>query len=152
HDGLCELVGAVTFPQFQTGTPPFPDGGTFVLDGDGAPIAQGTMTVPLTITLPLAPMPAAGFPLYQFFHGSGGLSSGVVDLGDSPTPDDHPTPGRGPAFVVAAQGIAAASSALPVNPERLPGAGDTAYLNVDNLAAFPFTFQQGVFEQRLLLD
>ena len=48
-------------------------------------------------------------------------------------------------------GIAAVSAALPVNPERLPGATDYAYLNLQNLTAFPYTFQQGVFEQRLLL-
>jgi hypothetical protein len=49
-------------------------------------------------------------------------------------------------------GIAAASSALPLNPERLPGASDYAYLNLNNLAAFPFTFEQGVIEQRLFTD
>ncbi len=152
HDGFCELIGTVTFPQFQTGTQPFDTGGVFVLADDGTPMQQGAMTVPMTITLPLAAMPATGFPLYQFFHGSGGLSSGLVDLGYSPTSDDVPTVGEGPGFIVAKQGIAAASSALPVNPERMPGASDTAYLNVDNLTAFPFTFQQGVIEQRLLLD
>ncbi len=152
HDGFCELVGTVTYPQFQTGTQPFDQGGVFVLDADGTPVKQGEMTVPLTITLPLAAQPADGFPLYQFFHGSGGVSSGVVDLGYSPTPDDKPIAGEGPAWIVAKQGLAAASSALPVNPERLPGATDTAYLNINNLTAFPFTFQQGVIEQRLLTD
>lgn len=148
----CELVGEVTFPQFQTGAAPFFTDGVFVLDGAGAPIKQGELTVPLTITIPAGPMPSAGWPLYQFFHGSGGLSSGLVDLGKTLTPDGEPTIGEGPAFVVARYGIAAASSALPVNPERLPDASDYAYLNLQNLVAFPYTFQQGVIEQRLLLD
>lgn len=152
HDGFCELVGTATFPQFQTGAAPFDSGGVFVLAADGTPMAQSTLAVPLTITLPLRAQPAGGFPLYQFFHGSGGVSSGVVDLGYSPTPDDKPTIGEGPAWIVAKQGLAAASSALPVNPERVPGATDTAYLNINNLTAFPFTFQQGVIEQRLLTD
>ncbi|MBK9036470.1 MAG: hypothetical protein IPL61_35360 [Myxococcales bacterium] len=150
---FCELVGEVTFPQFQTGAVPFSDGGgVFMLDGAGAPIKQADLTVPITITIPAGPMPADGWPLYQFFHGSGGLSSGVVDLGKTLTPTGEPIVGEGPAFVVARYGIAAASAALPANPERLPGASDYAYLNLQNLTAFPFTFQQGLFEQRLLLD
>lgn len=149
---FCELVGTVTFPQFQRGEAPFATEGQFVLDGAGAPVAQGSLTVPITITIPDGPMPTGGWPLYQFFHGSGGVSGGVVDLGKTLTPEGEPVVGEGPAFVVARYGIASVSAALPVNPERLPGASDYAYLNLQNLAAFPFTFQQGVFEQRLLLD
>ncbi len=152
HDGFCELIGTVTYPQFQVGVQPFNVEGKFVLDAGDVPMKQGELTVPLVITLPLAPMPPTGWPLYQFFHGSGGVSSGVVDLGKTLTPDGEPTVGEGPGYIVGRQGIAAASSALPVNPERYPGAGDTEYLNINNLAAFPFTFQQGVIEQRLLLD
>ena len=151
-DGFCHVKATVAFPQFQRGAQPFDSDGRFALDAADVPQAQGAMTVPLTITLPRAPMPAAGWPLYQFFHGSGGLSTGLVDLGYSPVPEDVPEPGKGPGYIVARHGIAAASAALPVNPERLPGATDYAYLNINNLGAFPFTFQQGVFEQRLLLD
>jgi len=152
HDGFCELRGTITMPQFQKGAQPFDTDGRFVLDANDLPQKQGEMTIPLRITLPKRAMPTAGWPLYQFFHGSGGLSSGIVDLGYSPTPDDMPEPGKGPGWVVAQQGIAAASAAMPVNPERLPGATDYAYLNINNLSAFPYTFQQGVIEQRLFLD
>jgi hypothetical protein len=149
---FCTLTALITMPQFQTGTQPFDSGGIFALDGNDVPMQQGTMTIPLTITLPNEAMPAAGWPLYQFFHGSGGVSTGIVDLGPSPDSGDHPTPGQGPGYVVALHHIAAASSALPLNPERLSGATDYEYLNINNLAAFPQTFQQGVFEQRMLLD
>jgi hypothetical protein len=152
HDGFCELVGTVTFPQFQTGVAPFNADGLFVLDGDGVPVAQGELTVPIAITLPSGEMPAAGWPLYQFFHGSGGVSGGLVDLGPILEPGGEPVLGEGPGFVVARHGIAAASSALPLNPERFPGASAYEYLNLNNLAALPHTFQQGVFEQRILLD
>jgi hypothetical protein len=152
HDGFCELIGTLTVPVYQLGTPPFDTAGRFDLDANDVPRKQGTMMIPLTITLPSQQMPAGGWPLYQFFHGSGGLSSGVVDLGYSPVPTDMPEVGKGPAWVVARYGIAAASSAMPLNPERFPGASDYEYLNINNLSAFPFTFQQGVFEQRLLLD
>jgi len=152
HDGFCELVGDVTYPQYQVGTAPFGTEGRFRLDASGAPIAQGMMTVPLSITIPKGTMPAAGWPLWQFFHGSGGASWDIVDDGPSHTTEDIPDVGKGPGYVVAKRGIAAAASALPVNPERLAGASSYAYLNINNLSAFPYTFQQGVFEQRLLLD
>jgi hypothetical protein len=150
--GYCELLADVTVPQFQAGTPPFDTEGQLVLDAQGAPVVQRMQTVPLTITIPDGEMPAGGWPLYQFFHGSGGRSSGVVDQGYSPTAADEPIAGEGPSFVVARHGLATAASALPLNPERLANASDYAYLNLQNLAAFPSTFQQGVFEQRLLLD
>jgi len=152
YDGFCRISGTITMPQFQTGEQPFDTGGLFVLDANDVPQMQGMMTIPLTITLPKQAMPATGWPLYQFFHGSGGLSTGLVDLGPSPDSSDTPAPGRGPGYVVALHGIAAASSAMPVNPERLNNATDYSYLNINNLAAFPHTFQQGVFEQRLFLD
>lgn len=152
YDGFCHISAQVTLPQFQTGTQPFDGGGVFVLDDSDVPVKQGEMTVPLVVTLPKEAMPVGGWPLFHFFHGSGGVSTGLVDLGYSPTPDDMPEAGKGPGYVVALRGIAAASAALPVNPERLATATDYAYLNINNLAAFPSTFQQGVFEQRLLLD
>jgi hypothetical protein len=152
HDGFCELIADVTYPQYQVGTPPFGTEGRFQLDGNGAPLPQGSMTVPLSITIPTGTMPAGGWPLWQFFHGSGGASFDVVDDGPSHTVEDLPDVGKGPGYVVAKRGIAAAGSALPINPERQPGANSYAYLNINNLAAFPYTFQQGVFEQRLLLD
>ena len=152
HSGFCELVASVTFPQFQVGTAPFHKDGRFVLDAAGVPIAQGELTVPLRIVIPAQTMPATGWPLWQFFHGSGGLSSDLVDDGRTPMPGGMPEVGEGPGAVVARRGIAAASSALPVNAERLPNAGSYDYLNINNLGAFPYTFQQGVFEQRLLLD
>ncbi len=152
HTGYCELLADVTFPQFQAGVAPFATDGRFVLDGAGVPIEQADLTVPLVLTIPTGEMPAAGWPLYQFFHGSGGVSSGVVDLGKTLTVGSEPVVGEGPGFVVARHGIAAAASALPLNPERYVNASDYEYLNLLNLGAMPYTFQQGVIEQRLLLD
>ncbi len=152
HDGFCELVADVTYPQYQVGTAPFGTEGRFRFDANGAPIPQGMMAVPLSITIPKGTMPSGGWPLWQFFHGSGGASWDIVDDGPSHTTEDIPDVGKGPGYVVAKRGIASAASALPVNPERLAGASSYAYLNINNLSAFPYTFQQGVFEQRLLLD
>ena len=152
HPRFCELVGQVTFPQFQTGTPPFDSEGTFVFGDDGLPVEQRTEDAPIVITLPNEPMPAGGYPLVMYFHGSGGLAGQVVDRGTVLFEGGAPTKGEGPAHVLAAHGFATVGSAHPVNPERLPGATDIAYLNLDNLKAFRDTFRQGVLEQRLYLD
>lgn len=152
YSGFCRISAQITLPQFQVGEAPFNTDGKFVIDANDIPQKQGETTIPVVITLPKRAMPAGGWPLYHFFHGSGGRSSGIVDLGYSPVPSDMPEPGKGPGYVVALQGMAAASGAMPINPERVPSAKDYDYLNINNLAALPYTFTQGVFEQRLLLD
>jgi len=152
HERFCELLGQMSFPRFQQGTPSYPTEGLFELDADGLPIEQARDSAPVVITLPKQPMPPGGYPLVMYFHGSGGLSSQVVDRGRVTVPGGQPTKGEGPAHVLAAHGFAAVGSAHPVNPERVPGAGEIEYLKFDNLAAFRDTFRQGVIEQRLLLD
>jgi hypothetical protein len=151
-DGFCSFTADVTFPQFQKGNAPYDTEGRFDLDAQGTPIAQSSLTVPLRITIPNGPMPAGGWPLWQYFHGSGGASFDLVDEGPSATADGPPLAGEGPGAIVARRGIAAASSSLPIDNERIPSAGSYDYLNINNLSAFPYTFQQGVYEQRLLLD
>ena len=152
HERFCELLATVSYPQFQKGKPPFNREGLFELDADGLPIWQRDEVAPVVITLPKGEMPAAGYPLMVYFHGSGGLSSQVVDRGQQVDLDSSPRIGEGPAYVVAAHGLAAAGSALPVNPERVPGASDIEYLNFNNLTAFRDTFRQGVIEQRLFIE
>ncbi len=169
HPRYCELVGKVTYPQFQKGKPPFDSEGLFEYGDGGLPKKQRDEVAPLTITLPKGEMPANGFPLVVYFHGSGGLSTAIVDRGTwhpeaDPTkcPDGHQdewlgvkgcnTKGEGPSHVLAPFGLAVAASALPVNPERLPGAKDTAYLNFNNLSAGHDLFRQGVIEQRMFIE
>ncbi|MDP6945146.1 MAG: hypothetical protein QF464_13435, partial [Myxococcota bacterium] len=152
HPRFCALSATVTAPAFQRGTPPFDTEGTFALDADGVPVQQGEASFPLVLALPRVAMPAGGFPLVLYFHGSGGVSTQLIDRGPVTVLGGEPTPGEGPAHVLAAHGLATASSALPVNPERVDGAGAFEYLNFANLAAFRDTFRQGVLEQRLLLD
>ncbi len=174
HPRFCQLNGRVRMPQFQRGVPPYNTDGTFDLDETGTPRAQTVTTpagydnVPVTLTLPRTAMPAGGYPLVLYLHGSGGLSTQAVDRGTwrrrSPT---HPCPqgvevwegvegcntlGQGPAHLLAPRGFGTAAAALPVNPERLPGAGGTAYLNLANLRAFRDTFRQGVIESRLFIE
>lgn len=150
HDRFCWLTGTVTYPQFQKGAPPYDKDGLFELGQDGLPIKQRDEVAPITITLPKKAMPQGGFPLIAYFHGSGGHSTQVADGAGS---GDPPAPlAQWPAYVNAEHGMAMAASALPLNPQRLSGAGDTAYLNVGNPTAMRDTFRQGMIEQRLYIE
>ncbi len=174
NDRYCALVGTVTYPQFQIGKPPFDTGGTFEMT-DGTPDAplpkkQRDEVAPVAISIPKGTMPASGWPLTVYFHGSGGVSKAVLDRGQWKPLTQHPTcpsyqspdkwlgvegcneKGQGPAYVLAPHGIAMAGSALPVNPERLPGATDYAYVNLGNLPALRDVFRQGVLEQRMFIE
>jgi hypothetical protein len=151
HERYCELIGTITYPQFQVGKPPFNTGGLFEPGTDGVPKKQRDEVAPITVVIPKTPMPKGGYPLMLYFHGSGGVSGAVVDRGRWTKELNGNTLGEGPGHVVAPFGIASAGSALPVNPERLPGAAETAYLNFNNVPAMRDTFRQGVIEQRLFL-
>jgi len=152
HETFCELTATIEFPQFQQGTPPFNEQGLFDIGPDGLPIVQRLARVPAHIVIPKEEMPAGGYPLVIYFHGSGGYSGQVVDLGKIKVAGGSPTVGEGPSLVLAAHGIASAGSALPVNPERVPGASAYEYLNFSNLPAMRDTFRQGVIEQRLFIE
>jgi hypothetical protein len=156
HPTYCELEAQISYPQFQRGTPPFnkdaAGAGLFDVGADGLPAKQRDETALVSLAIPKTPMPAAGYPLTVYIHGSGGLHNQVIDRGRALSADGPEAKGEGPAFVLAAHGIAAAGSAMPVNPERAPGGDPYAYLNLDNVAAFTDTFRQGALEQRLFLS
>ncbi|MBL9025581.1 MAG: hypothetical protein JNL21_25520 [Myxococcales bacterium] len=146
---LCVLRGTVSLPQFQGGTPPFDTDGRLVLDSSGTPVQQRTEIAPVAITIPRTTMPAEGYPLVINVHGSGGYSIAMV----RPVADDGmPGDPIGPSFPIATKGIAMAGFAMPLNPERFPGAAEDEYLNVENFAAMRDTFRQGVLEARLFVE
>jgi hypothetical protein len=155
HKDYCEVVGAVSFPQFQRGTPPFNTEGLFTWpSGDrlAAPVEQRRERATLTVSIPKGRMPAKGFPLVIYFHGSGGIGAQWVDASKTTDKNQPDGPkGEGPSATLAPFGIAGAATSLPISPERVPGASDIDYLNLSNLAAMRDTFRQGVIEQRLLL-
>lgn len=145
HQYVCELVGKIVYPQFQGGAPPFDTDGLFVPGPDGLPIKQRDEEAPVRIAIPKQPMPDGGYPLEVFIHGSGGYSYALLD----PVGGD---PGSGPAEVVGRYGIAVAGSAMPLNPERFPGASEIEYVNVNNFPAVRDTFRQGSIETRLFIE
>ena len=148
---LCHVRAKILLPQFQDGVPtapsPFRTGGLFSFDAAGLPVKQRDESIPVSIAIPRIPMPAGGYPLVIYFHGSGGVSRQLIDGGD---PGDDPMD-KWPAGILAKQGFGAAGAALPISPERVPGAADIDYINVNNLIAMRDTFRQGIFESRMFL-
>jgi len=65
-------------PRYQRGKIPyssFGDGGGFVLDADGVPQIQDTFSLRFSLSVPKAdkcPMPAAGYPIVMYAHGTTG--------------------------------------------------------------------------------
>ncbi len=144
---FCHVRAAITLPQFQRGAPPFDTDGLFELGADGAPVKQRDETVGVSLAIPKEPMPAGGYPLVVYFHGSGGVSREVIDGGDKGEPTD-----RWPAAILAQHHFAVVGAALPLSPERVPTAGAFDYVNIDNMVATRDTFRQGIVESRLFLS
>jgi hypothetical protein len=79
-----ELHALLTLPIFQKGQPPYlepTDGGDVERAADGTPLPIRTESVCASLTVPKgAPMPAQGWPLVIFAHGTGGsFRSHVTD-------------------------------------------------------------------------
>jgi hypothetical protein len=80
-----ELHAMVTLPIFQTGTEPYltpMDGGDFTYDANGTPMMQRTEQVCMSLTVPkAAAMPAAGWPVVIYAHGTGGSFRSAINEG-----------------------------------------------------------------------
>ncbi|HLK39215.1 MAG TPA: alpha/beta hydrolase [Polyangiaceae bacterium] len=82
-----ELHALVTLPIFQQGAEPYStptDGGDFVLAADGTPQLQRTEQVCMALTVPKGvAMPAGGWPLVVYAHGTGGSFRSAITEGDA---------------------------------------------------------------------
>lgn len=70
-----ELNGTYKAPNFQAGTPPYAsptEGGEILLDNKGYPKVARIETLRFALSIPRAVMPAAGWPLVIYAHGTGG--------------------------------------------------------------------------------
>ncbi len=77
-----ELHALLTLPIFQQGDEPYltpTDGGDLVLGAGGVPAVQRTEQVCMALTVPRGAMPASGWPLVVFAHGTGGSFRSFVD-------------------------------------------------------------------------
>lgn len=113
-------IGKYMAPNFQTGTPPYTSsGGEIVTGPDGAAVVQRTEPMRFALTIPTTPMPAAGWPICIYSHGTGGDYESFVDDG---------TGGR-----LAEQGIATISTDQVLHgPRNQGGDPETAFFNFAN--------------------
>lgn len=78
-----EIHGRLATPLFQQGTPPYADsGGDIAYTVDGSPLVQGQQDVCFGLSVPKgAAMPAAGWPVVIYLHGTGGSFRSHFDNG-----------------------------------------------------------------------
>lgn len=144
---FCHVTAKIDLPQFQRGKAPFDTEGLFELGDDGLPKKQRDESIAVSFSIPKTVMPQAGYPLVVYFHGSGGVAREFIDGGDKGDPFDV-----WPAATLAPLGFAMAGSALPISPDRVPGAKSFDYVNLNNFPAVRDTFRQGMLESHLLID
>jgi hypothetical protein len=153
------LKGVWSPPQFQKGIPPFVlGGGEQITDAQGLPVPQWWDRAQFQLSVPKGKMPAKGFPLYFWVHGTGGDAARVIDLGRYPAPNVPSPPGTGIASNVAPIGWATACAAGPLSPTRIGFLSAEGYIAYDffNPIAMRDNFAQMILEmvlfRRLLLD
>ncbi len=75
--------GTYEAPNFQEGDPPyFNTGGRIHLGADGKPQVVRTEKLRFAVTIPQADMPAAGWPVVIYAHGTGGSYTTFIDDGE----------------------------------------------------------------------
>jgi hypothetical protein len=129
------FTGQFTAPQFQNGTPPYSTAGTgiFQFDGRQRPLVQRIETLSFVLAVPKETddgsltMPARGWPIAPYMHGTGGSRNSFVNDG---------TAGR-----LATQGIASIGIDQPLHGLRLGATPDGSNfynpLNPDSLRDNP---------------
>lgn len=116
------FVGRYRVPHVQSGSKP--GRGKIVWSTDGAtPVQQGTQSVRLSVSIPKGPMPAGGWPLMLYLHGSGGEYREGMDRGPlAPTTtrdkQGDPPLGSGPSDWLAARGVAVMGFDFPLHGDR----------------------------------
>ena len=149
------LEGAIMFPQFQPGVPPFKGGkgGVIEFDANSNPIVVRSERAPVCVSIPKSKMPAGGWPLMLYIHGTEGISTQFIDRG--PIMHDAKTEvapaGSGPAMIWAHRGIAAVGAALNQNGQRGYDPSMIPYYNFFNIEAMRDNFIQSAAESAMLL-
>lgn len=153
-DGYCVYQGAIDLPDYQQGTPPYAhSGGDWQLDAAGRPQSPHSERARLVVTVPRAPMPAAGFPVVLLVRAGGGGDRPLVDRGTQAEPGGPAiVAGSGPAQELARVGFAGVQFDGPLGGARNTTGGDEQFLifNVFNVAALRDNVRQSALELVLL--
>jgi hypothetical protein len=128
-------------PNFQEGDPPYDrTGGAIRLDAQGLPIVQRTETLRILLSIPEGPMPAAGWPVVLYAHGTGGSYRSFINDGSA----------RQAANITDANGATIARMAMVGIDQVLHGprvppdtAIELAFFNLVNIVAARANVKQG---------
>jgi hypothetical protein len=128
-DDYCVYASTLPMPDYQQGAPPYDfgsSGGAWTFDPSGHPVVQRQEDARVVVTVPRAPMPAAGYPLMIFVRTGGGGDRPLVDRGpQAMTGGPAIAPGTGPAQWFAKAGVAGAQVDGPHGGKRnLTGADE----------------------------
>lgn len=145
---FTELHATVPMPIFQAGTRPYfeeAQGGDIVVEA-GKAVVQGTEQLRLSLAIPSGEMPADGWPIVLYAHGTGGSFRSGIDDG---------TAGRMSSIVVDGQTVKAALigyDGVQHGPRRGPSERDpaTLYFNFANPKAARGNTLQGAADLHLL--
>jgi predicted esterase len=131
--------GSYPTPIYQQGQTPYAaSGGDIRFGADGAPVRTGQLQLRFALTVPSGAMPAAGWPVVLYHHGSGGDAYSFID--------------DGTAYHLAAAGVAAIGIDAPVHGTRNTTGDDPGLLffNINNVLALRDNVRQGAVDLLVL--
>ncbi|HTM20702.1 MAG TPA: hypothetical protein VL172_09350 [Kofleriaceae bacterium] len=138
RDGYREYRGIYDAPNFQAGDVPYSrEGGDIQIDADtGKPIVQRTEALRFSFAVPSGQMPAGGWPMVLYAHGTGGDYRSYLA---------H-------AQVVTSRGMAIIGIDQVLHGTRNPGADpEISFFNFQNPNAARFNTLQGALDNFQLL-
>ncbi len=104
----CVLESTWKAPGLQRGAIPYLTGGSIAFDAGGEPLVQYERSTPVIITIPKQHMPANGFPILHYHHGTDGKATQVFERGYTDASGQQEYTGS-PAQVAAQRGWATAA-------------------------------------------
>jgi len=135
--------GIYDAPNFQTGEPPYrrpDDGGEIIVDSaTGEPLVQRMEALRFAVSVPNGEMPAAGWPVILYAHGTGGDYKSFVS--------------NQTALRLAAEDLAVISIDQPLHGTRSPSGSSTeeAFFNYQNPVAGRDNVRQGALDDFQLI-
>jgi predicted esterase len=141
--------GTYIGPNFQEGDPPYATtGGALHFDAMGNPLMVRTENLRVAMTVPTGTMPAAGWPVVIYAHGTGGNYMSFVNDGSGPTA----------AKVTASDGSVISRLAMISIDQVLHGTRDPTksnpdytFINFNNIVAGHANLMQGGLDDFQLL-
>jgi hypothetical protein len=128
------LEGTYASPIYQQGDTPYALSGGDIRFANGKPLRAAAIDVRFALTLPNRPMPAGGWPIVLYHHGTGGDAYSFIE--------------DGTAYHLAAAGVAAIGIDAPVHGTRKPDGADPQLLffNINNVLALRDNIRQGAVD------